>query len=257
MYVTPRGRGPLFGWEDGGVARGDAARANRPVYEAGLAHLRRAGLPAGGRVLDVGCARGDFLWAAATAGFDVEGVDINSGLAAAARARGFEVHTGDLRTLHLEATYDLVTLWDVIEHVDDPVALLAACRDVLVPGGLVLFHTGNARFQIPKARLLGALPGDRGPFLIPYQHLTHFDRRSARTAVTAAGLDVVATFFAGTLHYRRRWKRVAMGVMNAVAAAVAAAGGPLFTNAFATMGRRGHPGPGGGSPGASDPRPRP
>lgn len=136
-YVTPRGSGAVFGNLAGGAARRDAAVANAPFYRTGVARLRAAGLPDGGRILDLGCARGDFLAFAAERGFAVTGVDLNPALADAARARGFAVVTGDLRAVASEVGrgFDAVTLWDVIEHVDDPVAVLAACRDVVRPGG--------------------------------------------------------------------------------------------------------------------------
>jgi 2-polyprenyl-3-methyl-5-hydroxy-6-metoxy-1,4-benzoquinol methylase len=237
-YVSPRGSGALFDNLSGGAARRDAAVANAPIYAAGLRHLAAAGLRPGASVLDLGCARGDFLAYAEARGFQVLGVDINPGLAEAARQRGFRVLTADLRELALDPPVDAVTLWDVIEHVDDPVAVLAACRAVLRPGGLVLFHTGNARFQLPKARLLGRLRPQAGPYLIPYQHVSHFDPASAAQAFAAAGLAPVEVFFAGTLHYRQAWKRLAMGSLNAAGALVGRLGGPLLTNAMGAIGRR-------------------
>jgi SAM-dependent methyltransferase len=238
VYVSPRGLGPVFDNLAGGAARADAAVANAPIYRTGLAHLAAAGLAPGERILDLGCARGDFLAYARERGYEVLGVDLNPRLAEQARQRGFTVHTGDLRELELTQPVDAVTLWDVIEHVDDPVAVLAACRAVLRPGGLLFFHTGNARFQIPKARLLYALRPSSGPHLIPYQHLSHFDPESARQALRRAGLEPVEVFFAGTLRYRQAWKRAAMGGLNALGALPARLGGPLLSNAMGAIGRR-------------------
>ena len=238
VYVTPRGEGELFANTAGGAARRDAAIANAPIYDGGMAALRRSGLPEGGRILDLGCAQGDFLDYAAAHGFTIDGVDLNPQLAEAARLRGFQVQTGDLRDLTLEPVHDAVTLWDVIEHVDDPVSVLAACRRALKPGGLVFFHTGNARFQIPKARLLRRLRPSGGPFLIPYQHLSHFDPDSARAALARAGLEPVEVFFAGTLHYPEPRKHRAMQLVNLLGALPPRFGGPLLTNAMGAIGRR-------------------
>jgi 2-polyprenyl-3-methyl-5-hydroxy-6-metoxy-1,4-benzoquinol methylase len=238
VYVTPRAAGPIFGAEPGGAARRDAAVANRPIYARGLAALRLAGLSPDGHILDVGCARGDFLAFAAQRGYRVTGVDINPGLSAEAAARGWEVQCADLRAWAPSDAFDAVTLWDVIEHVDDPVSMLRVCREAVHPGGLVLFHTGNAAFQIPKARILSSIRPDSGPYLIPYQHLTHFDPVSARRALATTGLDPVAVFFAGTLHYRQCWKRLAMGAINLAGCWSYRLGGPLLTNALAAIGRR-------------------
>ncbi len=253
VYVTPRGSGTVFSNLTGGAARRDAAVANAPIYTRGLAALRRAGLPEGGRILDLGCARGDFLAFAAEHGYRAIGVDLHPGLSDEARARGFTVHTGDLRDLvdggqaALGPDFDAVTLWDVIEHVDDPVAVLAACRAVLRPGGLLFFHTGNARFQIPKARVQKLLRPDGGPYLIPYQHISHFDPESARSVLARAGFEPRSVFFAGTLRYRQAWKYGAMAALNAVGALPARFGGPLWTNAMGAIGQNpvgdgpGHP----------------
>ncbi len=241
-YTNPRAHAPLLQREPGGAARTDAAVANRPIYAAGLAWLERLGLPSAGRLLDVGCARGDFLTFSAGRGYQAVGLDINPRLAAEAQARGHEVYVGDLREVDadalLGAPFDGVTLWDVLEHVDAPVALLASCRARLRPGGLLLVHTGNARFQIPKARLLHGLWPKAGPYLIPYQHLTHFDPRTAKLALRLAGLEPVAVTFAATLHYRQPWKRRAMALLNGLAAVPHRLGGPLLTNAMLVIGRR-------------------
>jgi SAM-dependent methyltransferase len=237
VYVTPRGSGQVFDNLAGGAARRDASVANAPIYARGLRRLAAAGLPAGARLLDLGCARGDFLAYAGGAGYEAVGVDLSPALADEARGRGFTVHTGDLRALDLPPV-DAVTLWDVIEHVDDPLAVLAACRRTVRPGGLLLFHTGNAWFQLPKARLLARLRPAGGPYLIPYQHVSHFDPDSARSALVAAGWLPVAVFFAGTLHYRQPWKRWAMAAVNGLGRIPPRLGGPLLTNAMAAIGRR-------------------
>ena len=238
VYVNPRGSGSLFDNEAGGAARLDAAVANEPIYVRGLAGLREAGLPAEARILDLGCARGDFMAFAKSRGLKVEGVDLNPALAQQARDRGFEVVTGDLRALDLEPVYDAVTLWDVIEHVDDPVGVLVACRKVLKHNGLVFFHTGNARFQIPKAKVLSLLKPDGGPYLIPFQHLSHFDPDTAASAFARAGLEPVSVDFAGTLHYRDARKRRVMTAVNTLGALLPRVGGPLLTNAMGAIGRR-------------------
>ncbi len=238
VYTNPRAHSRLLTPEPGGAARSDAASANKPVYLAGLAHLEAAGMRRAGCILDVGCARGDFLSLAVARGYQAVGVDINPRLAAEARTRGHEVHVGALERLDLEPDFDAVTLWDVIEHVPDPVGLLAACQSLLRPGGLLLLHTGNAQFQVPKARLLGRLKPGGGPYLIPYQHLTHFDPRTARLALRRAGFQPIEVAFAATLRYPQAWKCRAMTALNGVARAVHRLGGPLLTNAILVIGRR-------------------
>ena len=100
--------------------------------------------PAAIRVLDVGCSRGSFLAAGTRLGYRMQGVEPAENIAAAARADGLKVHTGLLADVGFPAaSFDAVTLFEVIEHLKEPLALLRECRRVLKPGGLLVLSTGN------------------------------------------------------------------------------------------------------------------
>ncbi|MDE1928441.1 MAG: class I SAM-dependent methyltransferase, partial [Burkholderiales bacterium] len=117
------------------------AQARRKLWL--LRHLPPR-IPRRGRLLDVGCAAGFFL-AEARAHYEVQGVELSAWSSAWAREQlGLPVHTGTLQQAALEAgRYDVVTLWDVIEHVPDPVPLLSEAARVLAPGGSVVLTTGD------------------------------------------------------------------------------------------------------------------
>ncbi len=101
-------------------------------------------MPSAIRVLDVGCSRGNFLAAGIRLGFQMEGVEPAATVAAAAQAAGHTVHAGLLEQLDLPpASFDAITLFEVIEHLKHPLPLLSACRRVLKPGGLLVLSTGN------------------------------------------------------------------------------------------------------------------
>ncbi len=100
--------------------------------------------PAEIRLLDVGCSRGQFIAAAGRLGFDAEGVEPAPQVAAAARGAGLKVHAGLLEEQPFAASsFDAVTLFEVIEHLKEPRPLLAECRRILKPGGLLVLSTGN------------------------------------------------------------------------------------------------------------------
>lgn len=136
-----------------------------------------------GRLLDVGCALGDFVAAAVEAGWDAEGVEISAYAAAEARARGLAVRSGTLEELRLpDASYDIITLYDVIEHVADPLATLHEIRRVLKPGGLLHIVTPNVGGL--QARLLGR----HWYHYKPGEHLAYFSPRTLRALVERTDL---------------------------------------------------------------------
>src|SRR2546428_9581461 len=136
-----------------------------------------------GRLLDLGCALGDFLLEAKAAGWDVAGVEISTFAAQRARARGLRVTAGRLEELDLPAaSFDVITLYDAIEHLTDPVATLAAVHRLLVPGGLL--HLVTPSVGGVQARLLGR----HWYHYKPGEHLFYFTPDTLRRAVERAGL---------------------------------------------------------------------
>jgi SAM-dependent methyltransferase len=152
-----------------------------------LALLHRFAEP--GRLLDVGCASGLFLDRAATAGWEVAGVEPSEQLFQQARAKLASkglVLKSVLEEADLPlAGFDAVTLWDVLEHVADPLGILQRCHSLLKPGGMLILNVPD--LQSLQARLLGR----RWPLLLP-EHLIYFTRRSLRICGEKAGLSWVA-----------------------------------------------------------------
>ena len=99
-------------------------------------------------VVDVGSGRGEWLALLRDAGVPASGVDSNPAFVDAARARGLDVVRGDA-VAHLQDlppdSVDMVTAFHLIEHLDveELLALLAAARHALRPGGCVLLETPN------------------------------------------------------------------------------------------------------------------
>ena len=143
-----------------------------------------------GRLLDVGCGSGALVAAAAEAGYDAEGHDLGPAVAAAASARwGRPVHTGELGDLDREASYDVVTLWDTLEHAVRPGALLADVARLLSPGGAVVVLSPNSAGL--SARLLRGRWWAYGP----NDHLVMFSGAALVDALRDVGLepDVITT----------------------------------------------------------------
>lgn len=145
-------------------------------------------VPTRGRLLDVGCALGFFMEAATRRGWLVAGVDISEHATSYARDElGLDARTGTLQSLPFESgAYDVVTAWDVIEHVTDPVGELRAMRRLLRAGGLLVLSTpdiGSRLAKLTKSRWMG--------FKLAEEHLVYFDRDTVEKALAHAGFEVV------------------------------------------------------------------
>lgn len=142
---------------------GFAARLEGDLRELTLANARdklsmlaRAGVGlAGARVLDVGASSGAWLEVVAAAGARATGIEIGETVAAGARARGLDVRTGTLGDTApaLDGPFDLITFWDVLEHLRDPRAELRLTRGLLAPGGHVAFTFPNVDGLYPRLTL--------------------------------------------------------------------------------------------------------
>jgi 2-polyprenyl-3-methyl-5-hydroxy-6-metoxy-1,4-benzoquinol methylase len=140
-----------------------------------------------GRLLDVGCATGRFLTAAAERGWQTEGVELNGDTAEIARDAGHEVTIGTLENLGPTEQFDTITMWDVVEHVSDPLSLLKAARERLAPDGRLWLATPNVDGLFPQASLRVAAKVGRWPHPEPPYHLSQFSERTLRHTLDRAG----------------------------------------------------------------------
>jgi 2-polyprenyl-3-methyl-5-hydroxy-6-metoxy-1,4-benzoquinol methylase len=141
-----------------------------------------------GRVLDVGCAAGFFLSEAQKRGWQAEGLDVSSFAVEYARTQfGLDVRQGSFTDLDYPAgRYDLVTLWDVIEHVPDPKAYVQKAARLLRPGGVIALATPDVD-SIP-ARLTGKRWVG---YKLSEEHIYYFSARTLTHMLEEAGFEVL------------------------------------------------------------------
>jgi SAM-dependent methyltransferase len=143
-------------------------------------------LPAGGRLLDVGCASGEFMLQMRSLGWEVHGMDIDDASLEQARAAGLSVAAGTLDApagAAAQGGFDAITLAHVIEHLPDPVGALRHARDLLRPGGLLWVATPNLRSLAHRMFRRDWLSLD------PPRHLVLFSSASLVRAFEEAGLE--------------------------------------------------------------------
>ncbi len=146
--------------------------------------------PEPGRVLDVGCATGRFLWQMQCRGWGVAGVEMNAAAAQqASQALRAHIQPGTLNSARfVDANFDVVTMFHVLEHLPDPLWALRRIDSLLRPGGFVVILVPNA-----KALEFSLLRGlDRNPVDIP-RHLYHFSPTTLAELLRKAGLVPVLT----------------------------------------------------------------
>lgn len=148
-----------------------------------------ARVPGRGRLLDVGCGVGYLLRAAQAKGWEVAGLDLDKAAVDIARQAGLDVHWATAEEMPFpEATFDVVTLLNVVEHLPWPHSTLKAVYRVLRPGGMFVMETPTEDFPLKFiARLLFQLSAGKitAPVRLLYSsQLTggHVYRYSASTA---------------------------------------------------------------------------
>jgi len=141
------------------------------------------------RLLDVGCSSGALLMTARALGLAAEGVEPSAEAAATARRAGLKVFTGFLAAARFpDAAFDAVILMEVIEHLRDPRAILAECRRILKPGGILLVTTPNAASW--TASVMGAR-WEGFSLTAMGGHVSFFDPASIRVIAERTGFETV------------------------------------------------------------------
>lgn len=174
---------------DPSASRGyDDYRALEPVLRRNFAHrIERIPRPAfGARLLDLGAAYGFAVSEAKRLGWDATGLEVSAAAATAAgrAAPGRIVVANAMRTPFASDSFDVVTLWDVIEHLSDPHAAVAEVARLLRAGGRLVLTTGDAGSWMAR------LSGSRWHLYTIPEHLFFYTRRSLCILLEAHGFRI-------------------------------------------------------------------
>ncbi len=143
-----------------------------------------------GTLLDVGCFCGFFIEAASKNGFKVAGLDPSRWATSYVKKKGFPIYGKTLSDIK-NKKFDIVTMWDVIEHVPDPMSEILLAKKILNKDGLLILGTPNI------SNFLVRILGDRHPFFVR-MHITLFTPENLSLLLEKAGFKIVEIYL-----YRR------------------------------------------------------
>lgn len=227
MYVNPR---PAGGSRAGAFTVESPEAEDRLALSKRTCYYRRwlkklTSRKRRGRLLDIGCGTGVFLELVKEKGaFQGEGIEAAPRFADFCRKKGIKVHEGEFESVPLPTdSFEVVTMWDILEHLDDPRGVLLKVSRLLKRGGVLFVKVPNIRSLNRTAA--GLLLGVKGKVIFvrdhPLRHLFYFSPATLSKMVSAAGLEVMevrteesafSTFSANRL--RRAIKTLLQGVLR-------------------------------------------
>lgn len=154
--------------------------------------------PSKGRLLDLGCAIGTFLKVAREDSWEVEGVEISEYAANyAVEKENLTVHNGDLLDMKLPSdSFDVVTMWDMVDHSEVPNDVVKEVHRILKPGGIVamdtfmddalLFTMANAMYKLTLGKVEG--PSFKAH---PIHHSHYFSTKTFKNLLESNGFEVI------------------------------------------------------------------
>lgn len=200
QYLTPRLKSSII--IDGYSAGEDPlfvsqASAREKTFHSAWQSIIGRKRPAG-RLLDVGTACGAFLKVARDHGWQIHGCEPNRWLTDWCQKQyGITVFPGTIFDMNLpDNHFDVVSLWDVLEHTTDPQAVLKECRRVLKQGGLLIVNYPDIGSLVSRAMRR------KWVFLLSI-HLYYFTRTTIRKLLTQVGFRVTTT--------RPHWQTLELG----------------------------------------------
>ena len=166
-------------------------------------------LPPSGRALEIGTGRGWMLRALRERGWEAIGTERTADAArAASEASGAPVYAADLDTLSDERPFDLVVMFHVLEHLEDPIATLRSAAARLRPGGTLVLGLPNMASWQSRAT------GRHWMHLDVPRHLGHFAPEAMGQALAATGFDLVDIDFRSYEHDPLGWTQSTLDALG-------------------------------------------
>ncbi|MFH0798854.1 MAG: class I SAM-dependent methyltransferase [Pseudomonadota bacterium] len=162
-------------------------RARKLTFKKDIENLLKKFRGAKGGILDVGCGPGYFLEIVKEKGFKADGIDLSTADCAEANSKGLNVYCTDFMNFcekNKDKKYDLITMWDFIEHVENPQEVMVNCHNILNIDGKLVISTPDA------GSLFAKIMGRRWWNLLS-MHLLYFNKRSIKYLLENNGFRVL------------------------------------------------------------------
>ena len=186
QHVDSSGTAPRNVWNEQRELCPRTLDYDRPWYVYARQLIVKVGLNSG-QAIDIGCGLGEFMCQLREMGLEVTGLDGNPHQIRQSQQDGLKAQIADFEdNLPFgDATFDLVTCLEVIEHIARAENLLKEMARILAPGGYIVLSTPNFGCWQNRIRyLLGAGPVNEGV------HLRFFTRKRLEQLITACGLEI-------------------------------------------------------------------
>ncbi len=159
--------------------------------------------PKGAKVLDIGTAGGAFLDAAKQFGYDAYGMEPSADLVERGKSRGLKIEQGTIENHSFEpGSFDMVCLWDVIEHLPDPKSALSEIKKLLKSNSILLINFPDIGTW--QAKLVG-----KRFWWILSVHLHHFNRATIKDICARTGFAI--------FHFQQYWQTLEFGYLERMA----------------------------------------
>lgn len=139
------------------------------------------------KIFDIGAANGHFLGLAKKRGWQTSGIEISHYAAQKAAEKGEEVLVGQFKNLDLNRKFDVITMWDVLEHLDDPLSYIKAISKHLESAGLLALTT------VDRGSWWAKLFGRHWHLIIPPEHTFYYSLENLTKLLEENGFEIIKT----------------------------------------------------------------
>lgn len=138
-----------------------------------------------GSIYDIGCGFGHFIYTGKKLGYDVSGLEMNkTSVDYMKREFNIDVDFGDFIKIEKSRKYDIVTMWDVLEHIDNADLVIKKIGDILKPDGIIVF-------QVPQYKSFFSTLLKGKWWAMGLDHVTYFTPKTAEKLLNKYGFHII------------------------------------------------------------------